>query len=57
MTEPGLPDEVFDETALASCEMIVLDVSFDITLCARRLVERPKAANVTRSFIAVLQKL
>ncbi|HEY0336598.1 MAG TPA: hypothetical protein VGC70_04600 [Burkholderiales bacterium] len=56
-TQPGLPDEVFDETVLASREMIVLDVSFDITLCARTLVERLNTANVTMSFIAVLQKV
>jgi hypothetical protein len=56
-TEPGLPDEVFDETVLASREMIVLDVSFDITLCARTLVERLNTANVTMSFMAVLQKV
>jgi hypothetical protein len=34
MTEPALPEDVLDETLLAFCEVTVLDVLFDIALCA-----------------------
>jgi hypothetical protein len=72
MTEPGLPPDetvlplpdVIDappgpaETVLPSRPTIVADPPPAVTLCAKTLVQRPNAANVTRYFfIASLPKL
>ena len=55
MTEPALPDEVPDETLLASCETVALELPLDVTLCARAPVQSVNAANITSSFIESLQ--
>jgi hypothetical protein len=53
MTEPGVPDEVLEETLLAFCETLVLELPLGPTSCAKISVQTASAANITSCFIEV----